>query len=121
MAKTKRSQTTVKLSKALVLNRWALSQFGVMDLESLSDAEFTRSVYEGMDSDNMTHYHHYLIGRQFTFPGVTKTQLIAWDQNIVSHTLSISQRRDSPIKWKYFQYLSLLFVELYLEKFFTMV
>lgn len=118
MAKRNKN-TIVKLSKALVLNRWVLSQFGVMDLESLADAEFKRSVYEGLDADNTTHYHHYLIGRQYTFPGVNKTQLIAWDQNIVSHTLSISKHRDSPIKWKYFQYISLLFVELYLEKYFT--
>lgn len=119
MAKRTRSQTKIKLSKALVLNRWVLSQFGVMDLESLAGAEFKRSIYEGLDADNTTHYDHYLIGRQYTFSGVTKTQLIAWDQNIVSHTLKISQHRDSHIKWKYFQYISLLFVELYLEKFFT--
>lgn len=118
MAKRNKN-TIVKLSKALVLNRWVLSQFGVMDLESLADAEFKRSVYEGLDADNTTHYHHYLLSRQFTFPGVSKTQLVAWDQNIVSHTLRISEHRDAPIKWKYFQYLGLLFVELYLEKYFS--
>jgi hypothetical protein len=90
-----------------------------MDLESLADVEFKRSIYEGYDSDNTTHFHHYLLGREFTFPGVNRTQLIAWDQNIVSHTLKISEKRDAPIRWKYFQYLSLLFVELYLEKYFT--
>lgn len=119
MAQRRRTQSIVKLSKALVLNHWVLSQFGVMDLESLCDTEFKRSVYEGLDADNTTHYHHYLIGRQFTFPGVSKTQLIAWDQNIVSHTLAISTHRDGPIRWKYFQYMGLLFVELYLEKYFT--
>ncbi|RZS97163.1 DEAD/DEAH box helicase family protein [Cecembia calidifontis] len=118
MAKRNKN-TIVKLSKALVLNRWVLSQFGVIDLESLADAEFKRSVYEGLDADNTTHYHHYLLSRQFTFPGVSKTQLVAWDQNIVSHTLRISEHRDAPIKWKYFQYLGLLFVELYLEKYFS--
>ncbi|EON78142.1 hypothetical protein ADIS_1339 [Lunatimonas lonarensis] len=76
MAKRNKN-TIVKLSKALVLNRWVLSQFGVMDLESLADAEFKRSVYEGLDADNTTHYHHYLLSRQFTFPGVSKTQLVA--------------------------------------------
>lgn len=101
-----------------MLNRWVLSQFGVDALESLADIEFKRSVYEGLDSDNKTHFHNYLIGRQHTFPGVTKSQLIAWDQNIVGHTLAISEKRDTPIRWKYFQYLTLLFTELYLERYF---
>lgn len=119
MAQRRRAQIIVKLSKALLLNRWVLSQFGVMDLESLCDTEFKRSTLEGLDSDNTTHYHHYLIGRQYTFPGVSKSQLIAWDQNIVSHTLNISNHRESPIRWKYFQYIGLLLVELYLEKYFS--
>lgn len=109
----------VKLSKALILNRWMLNHFGANALESLADDEFKRSVYEGLDADNHTHYHNYLLGRLFTFPGITKSQLIAWDQNIVSHTLAISEKRESPIRWKYFQYLTLLFTELYLEKFFS--
>lgn len=113
------NNTRIKLSKSLLLNRWVLSKFGVDSLESLSDSEFKRSVYEGFDEDNKTRFHDYLIGKQFTFPGVTKSQLIAWDQNIVSHTQSISEKRDSIIKWKYFQYLTLLFTELYLEKYFS--
>ena len=114
-----RRNTSVKLSKSLVLNRWILSQFGVLDLESLAEGEFKGSTLEGLDSDNHSHYYTYLVNREFTFPGVNKTQLLAWDQHIVSHTLSISEKRDLPIKWKYFQYLSLLFTELYLEKYFA--
>jgi len=117
--KKKNKNTNTKLSKSLVLNRWMLHQFGVDALESLADIEFKRSVYEGLDADNKTHYHNYLTGRQHTFPGVTKSQLIAWDQNIVSHTLAISEKRESTIRWKYFQYLTLLFTELYLEKYFS--
>lgn len=111
--------TQAKLSKSLVLNRWVLSQFGVDALESLAEPEFKRSVYEGYDSDNNTHFHQYLIARQFTFPGVSKSQLIAWDQHIVSHTMAISVKRDGMLKWKYFQYLTLLFTELYLERYFS--
>lgn len=116
--KTQSKNTRIKLSKALVLNRWILSQFGVNDISSLADNEFKRSVYEGLDQDNKSKYHHYLVSRQFSFPHVTKSQLIAWDQNIISHTLAISEHRDAPIQWKYFQYLGLLFTELYLERYF---
>lgn len=108
----------VKLSKALVLNRWVLAHFGLDAMESLADEEFKRSVYEGFDENNRTRFWGYLENRQWTFPKITKDQLVAWDQNIVSHTLTISQKRDSPLRWKYFQYLTLLFTELYLEKYF---
>jgi len=113
-----RRNTTIKLSKALVLNRWVLSHFGVDALESLADAEFKRSVYEVLDENNRTRFHNYLENRQFSFPKVSKSQLLAWDQNIVGHTLTISAKRSETVRWKYFQYLSLLFTELYLEKFF---
>lgn len=119
MAQKRKTQAVVKLSKALVLNRWILSQFGEMDLGSLADSEFKQSTYEGLDENNTTHFHSYLLNRASYFPSVSQTQLKAWDQNIVSHTLKISEHRDSPIDWKYFQYLGLLFTELYLEKYFS--
>lgn len=111
--------TAIKLNKALVLNRWVLSHFGVDALESLAEDDFKRSIYEALDEDNRTRFYGYLLNKQFAFPKVSKTQLLAWDQNIVSHTLAISEKRDRPVRWKYFQYLSLLFAELYLEKFFN--
>ena len=88
-------------------------------MDSLADTEFKRSVYEGFDADNKTHYYHYLRNRLYSFPGVSEQQLIRWDQNIVSHTLAISEKRDEPIQWLYFQYVSLLFTELYLELLFS--
>ncbi|MBE7447234.1 MAG: DEAD/DEAH box helicase family protein [Planctomycetia bacterium] len=43
--------------------------------------------------------------------------LLEYDQNIVSHTLRISRRREG-FRWKYFQYMALLFTEIYLDKYF---
>jgi len=45
--------------------------------------------------------------------------LLTYDQNIVRHTQAISARRSEPIRWKYFQYLGLLFTEIYLDRFFS--
>ncbi len=43
-------------------------------------------------------------------------------ENIVRHTLQLNERRmtrgDEPIVWKYFQYLALLFTEIYLDRYF---
>jgi hypothetical protein len=44
--------------------------------------------------------------------------LLAYDQNIVRHTQAISARRSEPLRWKYFQYLGLLFTEIYLDRYF---
>ena len=49
------------------------------------------------------------------FPGDV---LMSYDQNIVKHTMSLNERRAEPIRWKYFQWLSLLFAEVYLDRFF---
>ena len=42
-----------------------------------------------------------------------------YDQNIFGHTLSISEYRDNIINWKYFQYVTLLFTEIYLDMYFS--
>jgi hypothetical protein len=51
-------------------------------------------------------------------PELTPSVLLEYDQNIVKHTCNLNERRiahgEKPITWKYFQYLSLLFTEIYL-------
>ncbi|MBK8583084.1 MAG: DEAD/DEAH box helicase family protein [Flavobacteriales bacterium] len=112
------TNTTIKLGKALVLNRWVLHQFGVDALESLVDGDLKRSIYEGFDAENKSNIHNYLLHRLPSFNTVTKDDLIRWDQHIVRHTLAISESRNEVLKWKYFQYITLLFTELYLERYF---
>src|ERR1035441_6273363 len=51
-------------------------------------------------------------------PAVDKDLLLAYDQNIVRHTQTISARRGELLRWKYFQYLGLLFTEIYLDRYF---
>lgn len=104
-------------SKSLVLNRFLLSQFGVNGFEPLS--EFLKSsANEGRDENNVSNFYHELKRRLFATSNLTEDQLLEYDQNIVSHTLRINEKRIDPIEWKYFQYLSLLFTEIYLDKFF---
>ena len=42
-----------------------------------------------------------------------------YDQNIVRHTREINERRTEKIQWKYYQYLALLFTEIYLDRYFA--
>ena len=56
-----------------------------------------------------------LVWEYVEFPG---DMLLGYDQNIVKHTLALSEKRTEPLRWKYFQYLTLLFTEVYLDRFF---
>jgi len=106
------------LGKALVLNRWLLHQFGVDGLEALADG-MTGSLYEGWDENNESRYYHHLKARAFTHTdGVNERQLLDYDRNITAHTLAITGKRGEVVKWKYFQYLALLFTEHYLDRYY---
>lgn len=107
-----------KLSSALVLNKYILSLFGVKDLAALSE-NLKDMRLEAYDENNVSLFYHELVMRFYANPNLPKEQLYLYDQNIYSHTRAISEKRNEPIRWKYFQYLSLLFTEIYLDKYFT--
>ncbi len=122
---TKRAKKVdVRLDQQLVLNRYLLGLFGVEKLEDLTE-ELKGSELERLDENNISQFHHELthrLGRAERVSGavgtLTKELLLGYDENIVSHTLRISQTRAEPLRWKYFQYLSLLFTEIYLDAYF---
>jgi hypothetical protein len=111
----------VPFTSKLVLNQWLLSLFGVERFEEL--AEHVRSeALEGLDENNIHLFYHALSAQ---FPGLLQLPtdlLLEYDQNIVRHTQRLNERRitrgEEPIVWKYFQYLSLLFTEIYLDWYF---
>jgi hypothetical protein len=109
-------------SYKLVLNHWILSLFNVGKFEKL--AELVRNeALEGMDENNVHHFHHALTAQLFNLTQLPTDLLLEYDQNIVKHTLRLNEKRitrgEEPIKWKYFQYLSLLFTEIYLDRYFS--
>jgi hypothetical protein len=59
----------------------------------------------------VSRFHHVIAARLFPRQQLNKDSLLAYDQNIVRHTQTISARREEPLRWKYFQYLGLLFVK----------
>lgn len=118
MAKQKKNnQVDGKLNNSLVLNRYILSLFGANSLEALSEHLKDPSL-EGWDENNISYFQHTLVDRLFANSELTEDMLLAYDTNIYRHTLTISEKREQPIKWKYFQYLCLLFTEIYLDKYF---
>lgn len=124
----------------LLLNQWLISLFGVDPLleqhingktvrpfhklaEPIRDAQL-----EGLDSDNLHRFYHYLSSSPlFSYAGPTintpsfrinREMLLTYEQNIVRHTQAINERRQRPVIWKYYQWLNLLFVEAYLDRYF---
>lgn len=118
MAKRAPAQTPTKLKDALVLNRFVLSLFGVTSLEALSE-NLKDLALEGYDANNVSHFHHTLLARLYANPALPAATLLGYDQNIYAHTRRISESRAEPIRWKYFQYLTLLFTEIYLDRYFA--
>lgn len=129
----------VEFTQSLVLNQWLFGLFGLDSTDGYYSLEGGRRVplleafkqrfqlnehsEEGLDENNVHRFHHALInqitGKQ---PGVSRDELLAFDRNIVRHTLALNAertlRRERPVVWKYYQYLALLFVEIYLDRYF---
>lgn len=114
----KKKKKTLQLSKTLVLNRFILAQLGVQGFDALAE-HLKESHLEGRDENNISRYYHELLMRQHETDNLKRDQLLEYDQNIVGHTLRINEKRKDLIEWKYFQYLGLLFTEIYLDRYFS--
>lgn len=118
-----RKKDALRFEQRLVLNQWILGLFGVEDFEGLADEEIKDPRYEEWDANNVSGIHHLLAGRFHDLPGRTGgpsvEDLLRYDGNIVRHTARIGAKREDRIRWKYFQYLSLLFAEVFLDRYFA--
>src|SRR5690349_10976550 len=111
----------VLFASKLVLNQWLLSLFNVQRFEQLAD-HLRHETLEGLDENNVHHFHHALTAQFFDLKELPTELLLEYDQAIVKHTQRLNERRitrgEEPIVWKYFQYLTLLFTEIYLDRYF---
>ncbi len=122
----------------LLLNQWLMGLFGIDPLvEQRVKGRTVRPFHkiaepirdprlEGLDKDNLHFFFHYLADSPlFSYVGIdtgtfriTRELLLAYEENIVRHTQAINEKRRRPITWKYYQWLTLLFVEIYLDRYF---
>jgi len=117
------ARPTLRFDERLVLNRYLLGLFGVDTFEELA-VGLKDPEYELTDEENTTQLIR-IIGARFPGrekadpPGPSEDDLLRYDVNIVRHTRRIGIGRGEPIRWKYFQYLALLFTEMYLDQYFA--
>lgn len=128
--RTTEKQKSLDLPFKQVLNQWIISQFGFDPLISIKKgkkklralqplSETLKDVPEGLTTDNLHNFFKTLEIHLQDNAGVTREDLMRYEHNIVSYTLAINERRTRPIVWKYYQWLSLLFAEIYLDRFFS--
>ena len=117
MAKKKTKQPA-KLQEALVLFKYILNLFGCKDLAALS-GDLKDPALEGVDDEGCSRMFYALKKYLYTDVGISEQELGEYDRHIVKYTKEINERRTEKITWKYYQYLALLFTEIYLDRYFT--
>jgi len=109
----------MKFYQRLTLNQWVWNQFGVSNLEELTQ-EIKKRHLEEIDDEGVTGFVRQWIlsypeaGRQ-----IKNAALMQYDLNIVTSLYAINENREEKIRLKYFQWLSLMFVEFYLDSYFN--
>lgn len=111
------------LHDKLVLVRWALNELGIDKFEDLV-APMKSEGLEGVGADGESKFYREVINRHGHKPSfIDPERLVRYDRNIALHTSKMNLARTRAllpaVSWKYFQYLSLLFVELYLDHYFS--
>ena len=113
----KKKQEPVQFNDRLILFRYFLKQLGKDSLKELSKT-LNSSEYEGYDENQNTWFYIYL-KRFCDDNGLNADKLRIYDENICRYVKKIGENRDGGIVLKYYQYISLLFTEMYLDRYFS--
>lgn len=114
----KKTKLPAKLQEALVLFKYILNLFGCKDLAALSE-NLKDPALEGTDDEGVSRLFHALKLHLYTEVGIKNEKLLEYDHHIVRFTKEINENRREKITWKYYQYLALLFTEIYLDRYFS--
>jgi len=108
--------------KELVLNQWVMSFFSGGNLSTLK-LRLGENRHEGIEEDGQTGFFYELQQNLFQIDKISEQELRLYDLNIIKHWNQITERRNKiegqTLNMKYFQYLSLLFTEIYLDWYFN--
>jgi len=101
----------MSIEKYLILNEYFLSLFGAEDFKEIQGK--LRDVPSDTDIEGRTRFINTL---RSSFSGlkISEDLLLGYDENIQSYVRRINYRRE-PVSLKYFQYLAVLFTEIFLD------
>ena len=104
----------MKIEKYLVLNKYLLSLFGIAEFKNLQKELAEKPV--GYDSDGRSYFVNVLRSLDgLQRDKLSEERLLHYDENIHGYVGKINSRREPKIILKYFQYLAVLFAEIYLD------
>jgi hypothetical protein len=103
------------LQDRLILNRYLCRLLGCQDFRGLR--EVLRDQKEGWAEDGHSYFLRVLEGLQGS--KLAPDQLAVYDLRIKRYVEQLNRFRTPPIQLKYFQYLAVLFAEIYLDRLFT--
>jgi len=102
----------MRLEDQLVLSRYLHTLFGAQRFEDLQAALAVQQ--EGPRGDGQSFYLPVLAGRMGLRLHVD--QLTAYDRRVMDYEARLRRHRGAGFRFKYFQYLSLLYTELFLDR-----
>jgi hypothetical protein len=103
-----------RLEHRLVLCDYLYDLFGMESFDDFrSELEGDK---QGYAEDGHSYFYHSLVGQ--TDREISQQRLAEYDLNIKEYLEDINRVRDRSIQLKYFQYLSVLFTEIYLDSYF---
>jgi hypothetical protein len=108
----------LSFSERLPLFSFLLGEFGATDFNELA-APLSNAAFEEPSLDDASRYFHELVALMPASTAIDPIILRGYDEAIGKYTAQISRRRLEPIRWRYFQYLMLLFTERFLDRLFT--
>lgn len=116
----KKAQEPIKFNDQLLLFKYFLNLFGKNTLASLA-GQLNNAEQEGYNENQNTWFYVYLdrmctVGKEKV--RVNRDKLRQYDENICRYVKQIGEKRGG-IVLKYFQYIALLFTEMYLDRYFS--
>ena len=111
-------QEPLRFEEYLILFKYFLRVIGIDRLADLGK-RLNSHEYEGRNQNGYTYFvEEIILLTQIKGVAINEDKLRRYDENICRHTDIIGAKRGG-VKWKYFQYISLLFTEMYLDSYFT--
>jgi hypothetical protein len=105
----------MELHNRLVLNRYFLDQLGYGNFDELRTS--MRNIQEGYASDGRSYFVNVLIGREGR--KILEDDIFRYDKAIKEYADRLVRNRREPVTLKYFQYLTALFSEIFLDRYFN--
>ena len=103
----------MSIDKYFVLNKYFLNLFGFQDIKD-AKRNIRQENYEVDPNTGLTNFYSEIS----TLPNleVEIENLEQYDRNIISYVEKINGTREPKVNLKYFQYLAILFTEIYFDK-----